>query len=67
MQFNFQNCRHFRSTHTLAHESIRLISFNKLAGRVAQLNMRLVHEFWRDFQQTGISAQRLGDILNAPT
>jgi len=43
-----------------------LIAFNMLAGRVAQPIMRLA-QLWTDFQQTGISVQRLGDILNAPT
>ncbi|MDP2025830.1 type I secretion system permease/ATPase [Sulfuriferula sp.] len=44
----------------------QLIAFNMLAGRVAQPIMRLA-QLWTDFQQTGISVQRLGDILNAPT
>jgi subfamily B ATP-binding cassette protein HlyB/CyaB len=44
----------------------QLIAFNMLAGRVAQPVMRLA-QLWTDFQQTGISVQRLGDILNAPT
>lgn len=35
-----------------------------LAGRVATLVMRLA-QLWTDFQQTGISVQRLGDSLNA--
>uniref|UniRef100_UPI0026366D48 ATP-binding cassette domain-containing protein n=1 Tax=Propionivibrio sp. TaxID=2212460 RepID=UPI0026366D48 len=35
-----------------------------LAGRVATPVMRLA-QLWTDFQQTGISVQRLGDILNA--
>jgi subfamily B ATP-binding cassette protein HlyB/CyaB len=34
-----------------------------LAGHVAQPVMRL-SQLWTDFQQTGISMQRLGDILN---
>lgn len=42
----------------------QLIAFNMLAGRVAQPVMRLA-QLWTDFQQTGISVQRLGDILNA--
>ena len=41
----------------------QLIAFNMLAGRVAQPVMRLA-QLWTDFQQTGISMQRLGDILN---
>ncbi len=44
----------------------QLIAFNMLATRVAQPIMRLA-QLWTDFQQTGISVQRLGDILNAPT
>jgi ATP-binding cassette, subfamily B, bacterial HlyB/CyaB len=44
----------------------QLIAFNMLAGRVAQPIMRLA-QLWADFQQTGISVQRLGDILNART
>ena len=44
----------------------QLIAFNMLAGRVAMPIMRLA-QLWTDFQQTGISVQRLGDILNAPT
>src|SRR5690606_21779445 len=44
----------------------QLIAFNMLAGRVAQPIMRLA-QLWTDFQQTGISIQRLGDILNART
>ncbi len=44
----------------------QLIAFNMLAGQVAQPVMRLA-QLWTDFQQTGISMQRLGDILNART
>ncbi|MCZ2112225.1 MAG: type I secretion system permease/ATPase [Burkholderiales bacterium] len=44
----------------------QLIAFNMLAGRVALPVMRLA-QLWTDFQQTGISVQRLGDILNART
>ena len=44
----------------------QFIAFNMLAARVAQPIMRLA-QLWTDFQQTGISVQRLGDILNAPT
>jgi subfamily B ATP-binding cassette protein HlyB/CyaB len=42
----------------------QLIAFNMLAGQVAQPVMRL-SQLWIDFQQTGISMQRLADILNA--
>jgi subfamily B ATP-binding cassette protein HlyB/CyaB len=44
----------------------QLIAFNMLAGRVSQPIMRLAN-LWTDFQQTGISVQRLGDILNTRT
>ncbi len=44
----------------------QLIAFNMLAGRVAQPVMRLA-QLWTDFQQTGISVRRLGDILNTRT
>jgi ATP-binding cassette, subfamily B, bacterial HlyB/CyaB len=44
----------------------QLIAFNMLAGQVSQPVMRLA-QLWTDFQQTGISMQRLGDILNAHT
>ena len=44
----------------------QLIAFNMLAGQVAQPVMRLA-QLWTDFQQVGISVQRLGDILNART
>lgn len=44
----------------------QLIAFNMLAGQVAQPVMRLA-QLWTDFQQTGISVERLGDILNART
>jgi subfamily B ATP-binding cassette protein HlyB/CyaB len=43
----------------------QLIAFNMLAGRVSQPIMRLA-QLWTDFQQVGISMQRLGDILNTP-
>lgn len=43
----------------------QLIAFNMLAGQVAAPVMRLA-QLWTDFQQVGISVQRLGDILNAP-
>jgi subfamily B ATP-binding cassette protein HlyB/CyaB len=41
----------------------QLVAFNMLAGRVAQPIMRLA-QLWTNFQQTGVSVQRLGDILN---
>ena len=42
------------------------VAFNMFAGRVAQPIMRMA-QLWSDFQQTGISVRRLGDILNTPT
>lgn len=42
------------------------VAFNMFAGRVAQPIMRIAN-MWTDFQQTGISVQRLGDILNTRT
>ncbi len=44
----------------------QLIAFNMIAGRVSGPILRLV-QLWQDFQQAGISLQRLGDILNSPT
>ncbi len=43
----------------------QLVAFNMMAGRVSQPILRLV-QLWQDFQQAGISLERLGDILNAP-
>jgi len=43
----------------------QLVAFNMLAARVAQPVLRLA-QLWQDFQQAGISLQRLGDILNTP-
>lgn len=42
-----------------------LVAFNMLAGRVSGPVMRLA-QLWSSFQQTGVSVQRLGDILNCP-
>jgi subfamily B ATP-binding cassette protein HlyB/CyaB len=42
----------------------QLIAFNMLAGRVSGPLLKVV-QLWQDFQQAGISVQRLGDILNA--
>ncbi|WP_295485206.1 type I secretion system permease/ATPase [uncultured Pseudomonas sp.] len=44
----------------------QLIAFNMLAGRVGQPIMRLA-QMWTNFQQTGVSVQRLGEILNTQT
>lgn len=43
----------------------QLIAFNMLAGRVSAPILRLT-SLWQEFQQAGISVQRLGDILNTP-
>jgi subfamily B ATP-binding cassette protein HlyB/CyaB len=42
------------------------VAFNMFAGRVAQPIMRIA-QMWTDFQQTGLSVQRLADILNTRT
>jgi ATP-binding cassette, subfamily B, bacterial HlyB/CyaB len=42
------------------------VAFNMFAGRVAQPIMRMA-QMWTDFQQTGLSVRRLGDILNCPS
>jgi subfamily B ATP-binding cassette protein HlyB/CyaB len=42
----------------------QLVAFNMLAARVSGPILRLA-QLWQDFQQAGISIQRLGDILNA--
>ncbi|MDO9438629.1 MAG: type I secretion system permease/ATPase [Hydrogenophaga sp.] len=44
----------------------QLIAFNMLAAQVSQPVMRLA-QLWTDFQQIGISMQRLGDILDSAT
>lgn len=41
----------------------QLIAFQMLSGRVIDPVLRLV-QMWQDFQQAGLSIQRLGDILN---
>lgn len=43
----------------------QLIAFNMLAGRVSGPLLRIV-QLWQDFQQAGISINRLGDVLNTP-
>jgi ATP-binding cassette, subfamily B, bacterial HlyB/CyaB len=43
-----------------------LIAFNMLSQRVSGPVLRLA-QLWQDFQQVGISMQRLGDILNTRT
>jgi ATP-binding cassette, subfamily B, bacterial HlyB/CyaB len=44
----------------------QFVAFTMFAQRVAQPIMRMA-QLWTDFQQTGISMARLGDILNART
>lgn len=44
----------------------QLIAFNMLAARVSSPVLRLV-QMWQEFQQTGVSVRRLGDILNTRT
>lgn len=43
----------------------QLVAFNMLAGRISGPILKLV-QLWQDFQQAGISIDRLGDILNTP-
>lgn len=43
----------------------QLVAFNMIAGRVTAPLLKLV-QLWQDFQQAGISLQRLGDILDTP-
>ena len=43
----------------------QLVAFNMLAGRVSGPVLKLV-QLWQEFQQAGISIERLGDILNTP-
>ena len=44
----------------------QLIAFNMLSGQVTAPIIRLA-QLWQEFQQVGISVERLGDILNART
>jgi subfamily B ATP-binding cassette protein HlyB/CyaB len=44
----------------------QLVAFNMMAGRVSGPILRVV-QLWQDFQQTRVSIEKLGDILNAPT
>ena len=44
----------------------QFVAFTMFAQRVAQPIMRMA-QLWTDFQQTGISMARLGDILNSRT
>jgi len=42
----------------------QLIAFQMLSGRVIQPVLRVV-QLWQDFQQVGISVERLGDLINS--
>jgi len=42
-----------------------LVAFNMFAQRVSGPVIRMA-QLWQDFQQVGISIERLGDVLNAP-
>lgn len=44
----------------------QLIAFNMLAGQVSAPIVRLA-QLWQEFQQVGISVERLGDVLNTRT
>lgn len=44
----------------------QFVAFNMFAQRLSQPIMRMA-QLWTDFQQTGISVARLGDILNTRT
>lgn len=44
----------------------QLVAFNMLAGQVSTPILRLA-QLWQDFQQVGISVERLGDIFNTRT
>jgi subfamily B ATP-binding cassette protein HlyB/CyaB len=41
-----------------------LVAFNMLTGRVTGPILRLA-QLWQEFQQVGVSIERLGDVLNA--
>lgn len=43
----------------------QLIAFQMLSGRVISPILRVV-QLWQDFQQVGISVDRLGDLINTP-
>ena len=43
-----------------------LVAFNMLAGRVSGPILRIV-QLWQEFQQTRVSLEKIGEILNAPT
>lgn len=43
-----------------------LVAFNMLSGRVTMPILRLA-QLWQEFQQIGVSVERLGDVLNTKT
>lgn len=43
----------------------QLIAFNMLSGRLTDPILRIA-QLWNNFQQVGVSMERLGDILDAP-
>jgi subfamily B ATP-binding cassette protein HlyB/CyaB len=43
-----------------------LVAFNMLSGQVTAPILRLA-QLWQDFQQVGVSVERLGDVLNTRT
>jgi subfamily B ATP-binding cassette protein HlyB/CyaB len=43
----------------------KLIAFQMFAGKISQPMLRIVG-LWQQFQQSNMSVQRLGDIMNAP-
>jgi subfamily B ATP-binding cassette protein HlyB/CyaB len=43
----------------------QLIAFNMLSGRLTEPILRIA-QLWNNFQQVGVSMERMGDILNAP-
>jgi subfamily B ATP-binding cassette protein HlyB/CyaB len=44
----------------------QLIAFNMISGRFTDPILRIAG-LWNSFQQVGVSIERMGDILNAPT
>lgn len=44
----------------------QLIAFNMISGRFTDPILRIAG-LWNNFQQVGVSVERMGDILNAPT
>jgi subfamily B ATP-binding cassette protein HlyB/CyaB len=44
----------------------QLVAFNMLAGRVSGPILRIV-QLWQEFQQTRVSIEKIGEIMNAPT